>query len=359
MPGTNTNSKAHRKNSYDFIRFIAASMVVLSHSYVLLGFGELRFGSSSFGELGVWIFFILSGFLIATSWDQYPRFVPFMIKRTLRIFPALIVVVLLSTFGVGLIFTTLSTLGYLTHPATISYLNNILLYNTQFVLPGVFETNPYPHTINGSLWTLAYEFTMYLGVVALGTVGILKKINTIYVWLAFLFAEAIIKFSGLGLFDFSIFYLRFDTFVTLGLMFMTGVLYHKKYRKLPLSVPYGVMALGLFIFVPLFVPQLTVFLACTLLAYAIFALGSQPLMHKFGKYGDFSYGIYIYSFPVQQIIAATLLPHSPWIMFALALPISVLLGYISWTFIESKALSYKSKINLHKYPLATQADESW
>lgn len=349
----------NRKNSYDFIRFLAASMVVLSHSFSLIGLHELTIGSGSFGKIGVWIFFILSGYLIAASWDQYPRFIPFITKRVLRIFPALIVVVLVTILGIGLVFTTLGIWDYLTHASTLSYLNNILLYNTHFILPGVFENNPYPASVNGSLWTLAYEFTMYLSVVALGTLSIFKKLDILYVWLAFVAMQLLIIIVGPQWFDFTIFYLNFGTLVTLGLMFMTGVLYLKKSTKVPLSIPYGFLALAIFVLGSWLFPPATIFLACTTLAYAVFSLGSQPLMSKFGKYGDFSYGIYIYSFPVQQIIAATIQPHSPWVMFALSLPISVILGYLSWTFIESRALKYRTKINLKKYPLAKQADESW
>lgn len=333
-------------------------MVVLSHSFALVGLKEPLIGGNTVGGVGVWIFFILSGYLIAASWDQYPRFMVFFAKRALRIFPGLIVAVLFSIIVIGLTFTTLGIVDYLTHTSTLSYLNNILLYNTQFSLPGVFESNPFPKSVNGSLWTLAYEFTMYLTVAVFGVLKVYKKIDIKYIWLAFFVAQIAILLIGVERFDFSVFYLRFDRFILLGLMFMSGVLFYKKSDRIPLSTNYGFIALALFVGLLWLAPSITSLFAATLLAYAVFALGSNALMSKFGKYGDFSYGIYIYSFPVQQAIAATLQPTSPYVMFALSLPASVLLGALSWWLIESRALKYKHKISLHKYPLK-QANEAW
>lgn len=347
-----------RENSFDFIRFIAAAMVVFSHSFALVGLNEPLIGSNTFGGLGVWIFFILSGYLIIASWEQYPRLNVFLAKRSLRIFPGLLVAILFSVLVVGLLYTSLNTWDYLTHTSTITYLNNILLYNTQFSLPGVFENNPFPNSVNGSLWTLAYEFTMYLTVAALGVLKIYKKIDIKYIWVGLLILQAVVLVVGADKFDFSVFYIRLDRIITLSLMFMTGVLFYKKSKKIKLSTKYGLVALLAFLLTCWLAPSSTVFAAATLLAYALFALGSSPLMSKFGKYGDFSYGIYIYSFPVQQIIAATIQPSSPYVMFLLALPISVVLGALSWRFIESQALKLKSKIDLGRYPIK-QADEAW
>jgi peptidoglycan/LPS O-acetylase OafA/YrhL len=333
-------------------------MVVLSHSFALVGAKEPLIGGNTFGGTGVWIFFILSGFLIATSWDQYPRLNVFLAKRALRIFPGLAVAVLLTIVVCGLFYTSLGLIDYATNTSTITYINNILLYNTQFALPGVFTDNPFPRSVNGSLWTLAYEFTMYLTIAAIGVLKIYKKVSISKIWIGLIILQIIVLLIGPERLDFSVFYIRFDRIVTLSLMFMTGVLFYKLGKKIPIKISYGVAALVLYVLIVTIVPDVTQIAAATLLAYAIFALGSSPLFSPFGKYGDFSYGIYIYSFPIQQMIAASILPTSPYLMFAMSLPISVALGAASWWLIESRALKLKSKIPYERYPIK-QADEAW
>ena len=105
-------------------------------------------------------------------------------------------------------------------------------------------------------------------------------------------------------------------------------------------------------------PSITSLAAATLLVYALFALGSHPAMAWFGRYGDFSYGIYIYSFPIQQMLAASLALSGPFTMFALSLPLSILFGALSWWFIESRALRLKKKIPYDRYPVG-QIEEAW
>lgn len=347
-----------RKNSYDFIRFLAASMVVFSHSFALIGLEEPRIGDAKVGTIGLWVFFILSGYLIAASWDQYPRFNVFMAKRALRIFPGLLTALLFSVLVVGLAFTTLNVWAYLTHSSTLHYMNNLLLYNTQFSLPGVFTSNPYPNAVNGSLWTLAYEFTLYISVALLGAVKALRKININYIWAGLFVLQWIVLVTDWSMFRTSLFYIRFDLMITLALMFTSGVVFLKRSESILLSYRKGAIALLAFMALAFLAPTITTLLAAILLAYAIFALGASPALNNFGKYGDFSYGIYIYSFPVQQSIAATIPTSSPYVMFALSLGLSVLLGGLSWRFVESKALRYKSKIDLERYPIK-QSETAW
>lgn len=347
-----------RKNSFDFIRFFAAAMVVFSHSFALVGLGEPLIGGNTFGGTAVWIFFILSGFLIAASWDQYPRLNVFLAKRALRIFPGLAVMIILTIVVCGLFYTSLSLVDYITNTSTITYLNNILLYNNQFSLPGVFTDNPFPKSVNGSLWTLAYEFTMYLTVAIIGIFNIYRKIGIVKIWAGLFVLQAIILIIGSDKFDFSIFYIRFDRIVMLALMFMSGVMYHKLRKKIELRTSFGFIALILYLTIVTLLPDITSLAAATLLVYAIFALGSNRALSSFGRYGDFSYGIYIYSFPIQQMLVASLGLSEPYMLFALALPISTVFAALSWWFVESKALKLKHKIPYDRYPVR-QTDEAW
>lgn len=344
------------KNSYDFIRFIAASMVVFSHSFALVGITEPKIGNISLGTLGVWIFFILSGYLISHSWHQYPRFNVFFAKRALRIFPALIVAVLVSVIVSGIFFTNLSLVEFFKSPETLSYLNNILLINPQYSLPGeVFATNPHPNAVNGSIWTLAYEFLMYATVAVFGVLGIFKKIGVTKIWIVLFVSQIIMSILGVQNFDFVILYFQFNFIVTLALMFFTGVLVQQHYNRFAFAPKYGIIAATAFLAFATLIPIASELVAATILAYAVFSLGNSSKMSWFGKYGDFSYGIYIYSFPIQQMIVSITSTTQPFKLFGLSLAISIIAGALSWWLVESRVLKFKSKINLKKYPLL-QAD---
>jgi len=333
-------------------------MVVFSHSFALVGLTEPLIGGNTVGGTGVWIFFILSGYLIAASWGQYPRFNVFIAKRVLRIFPGLAVALLLTVIITGFFFTSLSAVDFFNHTSTITYFNNILLYNTQFSLPGVFTNNPFPGSVNGSLWTLAYEFTMYLMVGVLGSLGLLKKMSVKKIWAGLLILQIIVLLVGIEHFQISLFYLRIDRLITLGLMFMSGVLYNQAKKRIVLNTPGGVAALITYIIFSSLLPSFTAIFAATLLVYAIFSIGNSKKFAFFGRYGDFSYGIYIYSFPIQQMIAVLLAPSSPYVMFAIAQTCSVIAGALSWWLVESRFLRLKRRIPFRNYPLK-QVEKAW
>jgi peptidoglycan/LPS O-acetylase OafA/YrhL len=325
----------------------------------MTGHSEPDLGGLSLGAVGVWIFFILSGYLISKSWDQYPRFNVFFAKRMLRIFPGLIVAILLTIIVVGLFFTSLPFFGYLVHQGTLSYLNNIFLFNPVFFLPGgVFATNAYPNAVNGSIWTLAYEFTMYLAVALIGVSKLYKKISPLGLWGLLFISVLLMAIFGRQYLSVMVFYLDISQFLIFALMFFSGVIMHKEEKRIKLDTKLGALSLVAFIGLSFMLPNLLPLGASVLLAYAIFALGKNGLMSWIGKYGDLSYGIYIYSFPIQQVIAAVTHTQSAFKMFIASGIASAVIAFLSWHLIESRALKLKTKINEKKYPLL-QADEAW
>ena len=100
-------------------------------------------------------------FFIAKSWESDSNPVRYMTKRVFRIFPALIAFTLVAAYVIGPILSTFTINEYFQSPLVRNYLRNILLFPA-YSLPGVFETNPYPNAVNGSLWTLPIEFAMYI-----------------------------------------------------------------------------------------------------------------------------------------------------------------------------------------------------
>ena len=166
-------------NNFDFFRFLAATLVIYSHAFPLSGNGyngelfvKLTNSQMSGGSIGVGIFFLMSGYLIAKSWDGNPNIAQFVRKRILRIIPGLMVCVLVSMLVIGPIYTALPIKEYFFHNDTISYIKNVFLWETRFTLGGTFVGLPYANVINGSLWTLKYEIRCYLILLMLGIMGI-------------------------------------------------------------------------------------------------------------------------------------------------------------------------------------------
>ena len=147
---------AGMKNNFDLIRLVAASLVIFGHSFVFLGLTEPVFFSwLPPGPIGVHIFFIISGYLVAQSWSRDPNASRFLARRALRIFPGLAVCVLVSVFLIGPIFTTLTLKQYFRDHATFHYLRDIALY-IQYYLPGVLQHHGFP-----MLWTARYGLCLW------------------------------------------------------------------------------------------------------------------------------------------------------------------------------------------------------
>ena len=340
-----------RKNSFDIARFVAASLVLVSHSFALTGNVEPKVGDITLGLFAVWVFFVMSGFLITQSWIQYPRFMVFMIKRALRIFPALIVVCVVSILCLGLL-STLSYFTYLKTPGTVQYLNNILMFNTSYGLPGVFSENVYPGAVNGSLWTLAYEFTMYLSIAYLGALFLFRRWSAFGIWFGLLLLNVVQLFDPFKrFFNFSLFYLDARLMSQLALMFYSGVVLQAFVKRVQYRAILWVPALGLFFLGTHFYPSSTAVLAGLLLGYGVLGFCHLRFFSGFGRYGDFSYGIYVYAFVVQQVVADLTNTHSPLEMFVLAFPATVILGALSWRLVEARCLKLKKAVQNSDYPL--------
>ncbi len=155
-----------RINNFTLLRFFAAIAVLYGHSYTLsLGIngGEdpvsnflIRFWGESLPSLAVDLFFVTSGFLVTASYLQRESLIAFIEARLLRIYPGLIFAILFCVFMVGAYITSESTANYFLSPVTWSYLkhNTLLVTGIQYDLLDIFANNPYPSSVNGSLWTL-------------------------------------------------------------------------------------------------------------------------------------------------------------------------------------------------------------
>jgi peptidoglycan/LPS O-acetylase OafA/YrhL len=164
-------------NNFDALRLGAALLVVESHSFAMTASGSDSvtrfFPDLDGGEIAVATFFVISGYLITISAQRRSR-LEFLLARGLRILPALIFVTLFSVLVIGPIFTRMPLHVYATSPITLNYLGNAYVFGLSFFLPGVFTSSPVPG-VNGSLWTLPLEVSMYALVALLTIFWIGKK----------------------------------------------------------------------------------------------------------------------------------------------------------------------------------------
>ena len=333
-----------RRNNFDVLRLLAASLVLFSHSYALTASTEPFADVSGWtlGEVGVVMFFAMSGFLIAKSWSDQPRLVPFAVKRALRLLPALFVAVSVTVFVVGPLFTTLPLGTYFTDPTTwVYWVRSSLLITIRGTLPGVFETNPFPDAVNGSLWTLPVEACCYAMAAAFGVLGLLRRSRVLAAF-GFLLLLGVSPLSPLsnapaggttgG---------NLSLVVMLGATFVLGNLAYSLRSRLHLS--WILLAVLTVLWVVTWSGDWTRAVGVLAIAFAVlvFAFRTPAWLRRLTAPGDVSYGIYVYAFPVQQSVAAIWPGIHPLVMFAIAFPVTYALAFLSWRLVERPALALK------------------
>jgi len=350
MNKTIGNFAQTKDNNFNLIRFIAACLVLFSHSFIASTGSpasvplKLSLGIT-WGGIAVDVFFITSGFLIAGSFFNKKSLLSFIWARILRIYPALIVAMLISVFLLGSWFTTLSTAEYLTTVETYKYLikNIILFFGVNLNLPGVFTDNPYVNTVNGSLWTLPYEVKMYFYLALIGGgVGFIEKKTQVTIT-----KNLFLLIASFSLYVFMLNYFYYEknsNFSRLFYMFFIGATCYQYRTKLVLS--HKPFLFFLLIICISSINKNIFFVSYTLmLPFIVFYLAYIPsgTIRKFNNFGDYSYGIYIYSFPIQQALISSIPNLSVGPMIFLSFLITFSFAFLSWHFIESKALKLKNK----------------
>jgi peptidoglycan/LPS O-acetylase OafA/YrhL len=347
---TDDDAIGSRANNFDLLRFLAAALVIVSHSFVLTGstfepLASVTGGFDTLGGLGVAIFFVMSGFLITQSWTQDPRPRAFFAKRLLRIAPALMAAVILAVFVLGALESSLGPRRYFSEPATWAYLWNLSLFRMRYFLPGVFEANPFTSAVNGSLWTIPIEVGCYVAVGALGWLGLFpRRLLAFVILLGLILVDwrpaAVWSEHGQHLLGpWARSYARYASY------FFAGAFLYLMPRQMTRSPAVSLVA-GV------------VLLACLGTSYAqpvgrltipILVLFASwipvPALQGFGRFGDFSYGMYVYAFPIQQwLIEAVPLARTPAGLLALSFTASLAAAAASWHLLEAPALRWKARI---------------
>ncbi|WP_052182660.1 acyltransferase [Rhizobium sp. YS-1r] len=333
-------------SGFDYLRVALAISVLCIHSFAVSygKSGEVFLFEPPLRGIVTFVlpaFFALSGFLVSASLLRTRNLARFLGLRALRLVPALAVEVTLCALLLGPIFTTFPLGIYFSDPQFWSYFWNILGH-IHYLLPGVFRDNPFFQAVNVSLWTIPYELECYIALTILAATGIAHRrvFLLVAVGLAHLavFGRDLLR----GAAD-----LPLDGALpgrVLLLCFLAGVVLFMYRDRVLLTPGRAVVAIALS-FVMLNLPYAPFFAAFPI-AYATVAIGLTGLpKHRFLASGDYSYGIYLYSFPVQQTVAHLFPSHREWYFnIALSLPLTLLLAVFSWHAAEKHALKLKGMI---------------
>jgi peptidoglycan/LPS O-acetylase OafA/YrhL len=293
------------------------------------------------GGLAVDIFFLISGFLIYRSYAQNSNIKRYAMARFLRIYPLYFIVIVLSYFGIGYFYSSLSFGEFLTS-GSAQYLKNLVFLNADDLLPGVFSTH-LVLAINGSIWTLRYEVLFYILVpfiaMAYKKDRRLSLVGAVAV--AVLYFVSFKMTAPVGA----------QNLFRLAMFFMVGICYYLYEDKIVISLPIVVASIiGLAIGIYFFNFEIT-FAIFGAYLIMIWGFADSKLSRVYSKIGDLSYSTYLISFPIQQIVVETMgtnpfynprqLYMNPYLNMGVTLLIVLPLAFVSWRLIEKPFMNLK------------------
>jgi len=354
---------------FDFLRIFLATAIIASHVAQLTGHQELV-RTSGFWLLEymlVPMFFALSGFLVAGSSMRLSP-INFVLNRTARIVPALVVDIIFAALLIGPLVTTQPIGAYFQSSIFFSYFLNIIGW-IHYALPGVFESNPLPE-VNGALWTVPFEIGCYVVLTALMVTGAIKKprlvpLLTCAVLIAWIPLR--VKSSQMVGDDPSpMAILATNLFLFRGSLlwpsFLIGIVFYQLRNSVPFSkwiaVAIGIAAIFASVFANAEVafanPTFCV-IALPLLGYLTVTIGvsTMPRLPGFGT-GDYSYGLYLYHVPFLQL----LIHYFPqawsgdawWTLFFAGFPLALTAAVVSWHVFEHPVLKFRSSFVIKHRP---------
>ena len=325
---------AAQRNNFNLMRLVAAWLVIYGHAWAITGSSgqDLLAKLTGFrfaGAIAVDMFFVVSGFLIAASL-QRNSVRGYLVSRGLRILPALIACVGLATFVLGPLLTTAA--NYWSQETTWNYLLiNSSLVASRFQLPGVFTTHPLD-VVNGSLWTLPIEAKLYLLLMLAWLLGLLAPKRYTPLWALTLLAGYGLAWHYGPLPDHIQKYAECTAFfITGSLLWVNRDRIHLNgWVVLGLAAAFALLRGGAWAHLPYF----------GLLAYGTLYVGFRVRLPMI-RGNDFSYGLYLYGWPAQQL--AWMLPAGKSIVgnILIATAIAITCAALSWFLIERPALRLK------------------
>ena len=328
-----------RHNNFDLLRLLAALSVILSHAFLLAENSlardplmRLTGGQTSLGVAGVFVFFAISGYLISQSFAATRSPLAFLAKRGLRIFPGLIACLAVCAFAIGPVVTRLPLAAYLTQrePYLFVLRNAVLDVEAYNRLPGVsFWPGDIGGIVNGPLWSLPCEVLSYLLLFALGMCRLLTLpacLMLLAAGIAFLWIDTSAMLpEPLG-----------STSWLIG-FFAAGMVCYRLRRTTLLDGRWALLAFaGLAASIPLGVFQ-TLFPLCGGYLTIWLALSRRLPVVPAARFGDLSYGLYIYGWPAEQCVLYASGGAAPWwAVFLIGAAVAVPLAFLSWHLVEKR-----------------------
>jgi peptidoglycan/LPS O-acetylase OafA/YrhL len=338
------------ENNFGFLRIFFAILVILSHSPELVDGNRSReiltniFETISFGEFAVDGFFLVSGYLITNSWERSRSASSYLVKRVLRIYPGFIVAFLISLLIVGSISggDVASLAG---RPGLEQFIRMLFLRGPQ--MQGAFGGLPHPQ-LNSPMWTIAYEFRCYLLTMAFGALGVIQcRLAYLGLTVTLLIGMLIAPHVDFAIPQSALLILGSpgDDLRFLSIFCCGGVFYlyrDRIYYNNNIAI-IAILVGGFLLFIPrLAQPGLAVFGGYTLFWFSFHA--RAKFLNQLDNKIDLSYGIYLYAWPVQNLIIWQFRGISPWFLFALSTIITALAAMASWFMVERPFLNIKKRI---------------
>jgi peptidoglycan/LPS O-acetylase OafA/YrhL len=361
-PSTYASSFTGRDNAIGFLRWLFAVMVVLTHCVSAAGLNPhldvLAWWSDnrdSLGGLAVAGFFVLSGYLVTQSWRDTDRATAYLWRRFLRIFPGFWVCLIVTAFVFAPIawihehhaltglfsFGVDSPQGYVLHNSLLDMRQTGiagLLHHTPLALSGQAAE------WNGSLWTLIYEFTCYLGVLALGLVGAIRLRWPVLAVCALGYLALVFWAVSPSHFTWMIGPLSSGWLVQLGFLFVAAAAVNVYSDRIPVDDRIGALSVVVVLVVvrtgawaPVGYPALV---------YAVLWLAARLPLTRWERWGDLSYGTYIYAFPLQMLLAEFGVQRHGGVLYVFAsLATATVAAFLSWHVVEKRALRLKRLVS--------------
>lgn len=345
----------NHSNNVGFLRLIFACLVIIGHAPEMTDGNRTHepltflFHSISLGELSVDAFFLLSGYLITQSAIHSSSIVGYFERRVFRIYPAFIVSFLLVVFVLGPIVGA--------HPWTLikPTFSDLVELQMPPEYPGQLDGVRYYPVLNGSIWTIAFEFRCYVLLGMLRVTGLLRRRIVI------LFATSILIALNIAVATHSEYVDQHTTFNHSNLLigdtaslirfvsiFMVGsciFLYSDVFARSVSGSTALISSLiaGLCLYNdPIFAETAVMTFGAIGLFWLAFKADLGPLQTVNDKW-DISYGTYLYGWPVATYLRWRWPEITALEIIAITIPVALAFGAASWWGVEkwSKRLSFR------------------
>lgn len=338
---------AHAYNNMGLLRIVLALLVIVSHSFELIGGREQEllvrvFGTMTFGEVAVDGFFLLSGYLITKSYVHSRSVGTYLRRRILRIYPGYVVAYCLCL----LVVVPLSGAT----PLSFSFREVMRQAFRMAVLAppevdGAFKGLLVPE-INLSMWTISYEFRCYILVIIFGLFGFFKSKNTMLALVAVL---AIMQITGIELsLEYHVEELlgKPTNMIRLSFLFFSGSLFYLFEKNITYSAYRAIISTAL-LAACMFVPRISEAGFAIFGGYLLFWVAFKCVVTPYSRFDsrvDLSYGVYLYAYPVQNFLIFSDHSISSWNVLFVSAPVAMLFAFASWSLVERPFMQLKQRV---------------